>query len=449
MSALHFHDKERTPPNNTDRFIKLGNFLKNMVARLQEIVIPGEFLCLDETLVGFKGRLGIKQYSPLKRSRFGVLFYMLVDCSTGMLLDVLPYQGKGTNLPKPLVDELKRGGATVYTMLEKHFNKNHKVITDNFFNSPLLAKKLMERNTFLLGTVQKRRKEMPKMKSKMKKGEIKLYSNGNILLERLATKIFYYRFSFFQMAVFWCSSWKDRREVVIINTFMPHQMTFSPARNPANSRAKPESVLLYNKKMGGVDSIDKSVKPFGSHRKTYKWYKKIFFHFVDVAVYNAWQAYKVIHTVGTNKFEAFSDFLIDIIESIMVECQVQRSARGRKPLVRKPETIDYHIPVRKGRSDCVWCKRKEGKPRSQTQYTCSTCKVRLCLQKGDSSCYMEYHQSLKQLKTNRLPLASVENSENDIASFNPLYASTPAQIQPEEMEEELSHSIMINGLFDL
>lgn len=168
----------------TDRHIKLGTFLSELLKNFRSAVIPGEFLCIDESLLGFKGRLSFKQFNPLKRSRFGLLFYILCDCKTGMALDILPYQGKSTNLPKPLVDKLQRGGATVAVLLEPYLNKNHKIVTDNFFNSPTLSKMLLENKTFMLGTCQKRRKGMPPMTGKLKKGQVMTYSNGQILLER-------------------------------------------------------------------------------------------------------------------------------------------------------------------------------------------------------------------------------------------------------------------------
>lgn len=172
------------PPNCTDRFIKLGTFITDLVKNVKSAVLPGEFLCLDESLLGYKGRLSFKQFNPMKRARFGILFYILCDCKTGMILDVLPYQGKSTNLPRNYVNELQRGGATVASLMEPYLNRNHKLIADNYFNSPKLANHLLDNGTHLLGTVQKRRKEMPKMLGKLKKGEITTYSDGRILLER-------------------------------------------------------------------------------------------------------------------------------------------------------------------------------------------------------------------------------------------------------------------------
>lgn len=177
----------------------------------------------------------------------------------------------------------------------------------------------------------------------------------------------------------------------MMSTFLPHQMTYTIARNPANSRSKPESVLLYNKTMGAVDSMDKTIKPFSNHRKTYKWYKKVFFYLIDVAIFNAYRIYKFYHP--TDKYSAYKDFVLNVIESLLEEYPNDTNRRSRGPLVLEPQKVSYHIPVKMGRSDCVWCKKSIGK-RSQTQYKCTQCNVRLCIQKGPQSCYSSYHDDL-------------------------------------------------------
>jgi hypothetical protein len=64
-------------------------------------------------------------------------------------------------------------------------------------------------------------------------------------------------------------------------------MTFATCRNSFNDRNKPDSVLYYNKTMGAVDGLDRTVKPFQCVRKSYKYYKKIFFYVVDITMYNS------------------------------------------------------------------------------------------------------------------------------------------------------------------
>lgn len=98
MRALHFQNDGNIPTGNIDRFIKLGSFFPSLMSKFKNFVIPGEYLYIDESLMPFKGRLSFKQYVPSKRARFGVKFYILVDCATKAVLALLPYQGKKNNI---------------------------------------------------------------------------------------------------------------------------------------------------------------------------------------------------------------------------------------------------------------------------------------------------------------------------------------------------------------
>ncbi|XP_035712696.1 piggyBac transposable element-derived protein 4-like [Folsomia candida] len=101
MRALHFQNDGNIPTGNIDRFIKLGSFFPSLMSKFKNFVIPGEYLYIDESLMPFKGRLSFKQYVPSKRARFGVKFYILVDCATKAVLALLPYQGKKTIFAAP------------------------------------------------------------------------------------------------------------------------------------------------------------------------------------------------------------------------------------------------------------------------------------------------------------------------------------------------------------
>jgi len=177
-------ENDLVPEDNTDRFVKLGDFLPSLLSNFKSSVNPGEFLCLDESLLGYKGRLSFRQYNPMKRSRFGIKFFLLVDCQTHVVVAMIPYQGKSTNISTASIKTYGFGGAAVLALLEPFLGRNHKVVIDNFFNSPMLATKLLEEKTFVLGTAQKRRKLMPTMIGKLPKGAVEIYSDGDILVER-------------------------------------------------------------------------------------------------------------------------------------------------------------------------------------------------------------------------------------------------------------------------
>jgi len=100
--GLHFSNNEEIIFGSKDRFFKLGSFMEVLFRDFRRVVGPGEFLTLDESILLFKGRLGIKQYNPKKRARFGIKLFFLLDAATKYVLRVLPYQGKATKIGKYL-----------------------------------------------------------------------------------------------------------------------------------------------------------------------------------------------------------------------------------------------------------------------------------------------------------------------------------------------------------
>lgn len=56
---------------------------------------------------------------------------------------------------------------------------------------------------------------------------------------------------------------------------------------------KPSCIVDYTANMGAIDNRDKVITNVESVRKSTKWYKKYFFHLLDVAIWNAFCLYKM------------------------------------------------------------------------------------------------------------------------------------------------------------
>jgi hypothetical protein len=55
-----------------------------------------ENITIDESIMPFNGRLEFKQYSPLKRNRRGIKFYVVCESKTGFCLNLICYVGQET-----------------------------------------------------------------------------------------------------------------------------------------------------------------------------------------------------------------------------------------------------------------------------------------------------------------------------------------------------------------
>ena len=50
---------------------------------------------------------------------------------------------------------------------------------------------------------------------------------------------------------------------------------------------KPECIIDYNRNMGSVDKQDQLLEPYSATRKSTKWYKKLAFHLLQLAMLNS------------------------------------------------------------------------------------------------------------------------------------------------------------------
>lgn len=202
-------------------------------------------------MVLFKGRLSFKQYIKTKRHRFGIKLYVLCDCETGMVLDVIIYAGKATNIQGQGNQNLGVTGAIVAKLLSPYLNKGHSLFTDNFYTSS----SLFQNKTNSCGTVRQNRKQMPLFEQKLKTGEVDWRSSGTMLAVK----------------------WKDRRDVVMLTTMYENKFVTLPkiSRITKENIKKPVGVVEYNRHMGAVDRSDMLISSIDCTRKSIKWYVAI------------------------------------------------------------------------------------------------------------------------------------------------------------------------------
>lgn len=89
--------------------------------------------------------------------------------------------------------------------------------------------------------------------------------------------------------------WRDCRDVTMcssIHKAYSGRTTQRRVKSPDGTWSRqavpvPDPVLDYNRYMGGVDLSDALIQYHGISRKTTRWYRKLFLHFVDIAVVNS------------------------------------------------------------------------------------------------------------------------------------------------------------------
>ncbi|XP_035225123.1 piggyBac transposable element-derived protein 4-like [Stegodyphus dumicola] len=179
------------------------------------------------------------------------------------------------------------------TLIHDLLNKGYSLTLDNFYTSLELSELLIAGKTDICGTLRANRKGLPQeLKSeRLKKGEIMAFQKGKICVLK----------------------WQDKKPISFLSTY--HGTDFETLSKNDKLIRKPTAIIDYNKKMGGVDKADQCLAYYPVIRNQQrKYYKKIFRHLLDQAVWNAF----VIYTKcgGLNRH---LEFRLRLIERLIEE----------------------------------------------------------------------------------------------------------------------------------
>lgn len=72
MLLRMFHFNDNLLADTSDKLYKLKPLVDILTANFKSLYVPEEYVCIDETLLPFRGRLGFKQYIKSKRHKYGV-----------------------------------------------------------------------------------------------------------------------------------------------------------------------------------------------------------------------------------------------------------------------------------------------------------------------------------------------------------------------------------------
>jgi len=138
------------PPtaSDTEKVLwKINPFLKPLIANFRGVYTPDRFIAVDESLMLWKGRLGIKQYMPLKRARWGLKSYELCESGSGYIWNSFIHTGRADQMDLVHSTDELTSSRIVLTLMEGLMGQGYRVYMDNFYSSPLLYMDLQQQNT--------------------------------------------------------------------------------------------------------------------------------------------------------------------------------------------------------------------------------------------------------------------------------------------------------------
>nr|CAI5833535.1 unnamed protein product [Callosobruchus analis] len=385
--------------NKSDKLWKVRPIVSSFEKRCEELQLE-ENLCIDESIIPFKGQLAVKQYLKGKPNPWGVKVYMLCGAS-GIIYRSIIYQGS-TTLPTNIQEEYSAtNGLVIFLSNRIPEHEGHKLFCDNYFTSLLLLQELLEKGIFVTGTVRVNRLNRCPLKS-----DSDLKKTGRGSCDYLVTddkKIVAVR-------------WFDSKAVNMASTSVGIEPEDEVRRWDKKEGKfimvkRPAVIRLYNLSMGGVDKNDFLIALYRTFIRSKKWTLRVIFHYFNLGVCNAWLEYQADmekHGVSKKSRMDLLQFTMSVIEGLAFsDCLVNTARRGR-PLSGSPRNSP--VPVKRQKPTAVpvndvrydnlghWpvhvegheqrCKLETCGGRSRIQ--CEKCQVPLCLSKS-RNCFKKFH----------------------------------------------------------
>jgi hypothetical protein len=326
LPMLHFNDNEvaDNQDQEIDKLHKIRPLMQKLLTRFQDVVNPGRNVCIDETMVPFRGRLKFKQYIKNKRHKFGIKLYKLC-LESGYTYDVKIYCG---------IDTQHGGNASsnvVMSLMSGLLDTGRTLYPDNFYTSVTLAHELIKRKTQLVGTVRTNRKMncVDVTKQKIKKNEILAReSNTGIVMLK------------------WC----DKRVVLMLST--KHTNQTKKVQQRGKEVEKSAMIVGYNESKAFIDLSDQMKAYSHCLRRGNKWYRKLATELLfGSAIVNAYVVYK---EVTQNKIS-----ITDFKKLVVLKLLGQFFNENRDD----PKQVGNNHQLVESRMCCYICKK----------YYCRTC----------------------------------------------------------------------------
>ena len=407
LTNQHYNESRANDP-----FFAVADYCE--VLRVQYVGLwnPSQFLDIDEQTIPWKGRHTCRNYNPNKPEKWHFKVWCLNDSTTGYLLNFYLYRGKAENRPPGI----PASAYPAYSLLEpeKFHNRGHVLTTDNFFTSCDEVALCSDRGIETIGTVRLNRQGLPPAtRRRLVRGEIVT------------------RRTVWRGKLLWYTEWQDRKTVRMLHTFPTFRGKCTrnvkgPTGWVKNIYDRGTIIYIYNKYMGGTDSMDQRVACYRPVVKTRTWMQRVFTHFLNVTVTNCF-----LYCKATKRLQLPQDHLTfrqQLINELCDDLWESRRLQATETIEMAPKSnslkhwendrsrlAGLHLPEMEytehgknidssgnlrenGNSDrrnyergrCLLCRRK-------LSIKCSTCGVYLCVLNDEegNNCFKEWHTKAK------------------------------------------------------
>lgn len=375
---LHFINN-LSAPNLNDRYWKIRPVLEILHKTFHDCASPTENISIDEMMIPFKGKSNLKQYIQSKPKKWGFKIWVQAN-SNGYVNCFEPYQASTQ-------DRSKYGpiGDSVLNLCHALHGKNHKLFMDNLFTSLPLIRQLRSLGIWVIGTVRMNR--IGQIQTSLVPG--KMLQRGSCTMATSKDNITVLR-------------WIDKREVHMISSYAGAEPFDEILRYDKKEKTKipitrPFCIQEYNKSMGGVDFMDRLISHYPHGFKNKKWYLRIFFQFLNIAIVNSWILYRQSQNPPLSLLCFKASIATSLTQLNSISDRLKKRGRPSNSPCASPSPVLLKKKTREGQNKSIpeirydgqnhWPKKYEMKSalrchddlcRSRTRYKCSKCDEPVC-----------------------------------------------------------------------
>ncbi|RWS28106.1 piggyBac transposable element-derived protein 4-like protein [Leptotrombidium deliense] len=411
------------------------NYHTKKITHITQIVLenirntwkPHRRVCVDEQMVGFRGRTKMKQYMQNKPDKYGLKIWTLAD-EKHFVYNFQLYTGKRkpsesyTNIAETngntnneanddidsfveamnVDEQIKNNSAitrevglsqrVVMDMINAlPVNEtNFHLTTDRYFTSLALANKLFEKNITLLGTLDSRKREIPNALKSL--DALKRDSESR----NIHDYDFWSLYAFHERNTLLSFKTKKAKKITYMFSTQHHSIenklhTNKRITGTSRETMRPSMIVDYNQSKGFVDNCNRMLKLFTCQRIYRKWTLVYFSRLVDICALNAyicWNSQR--HVQGFSDDKRYK-FLVAIAMGLIANHAKRVYNNPRTPQIRKRDIeVQFNLPrapnairassaklgVEKRRYRCQLC---PSKPNRKTRYACKTCDRFVCV----------------------------------------------------------------------
>ena len=184
-------------------------------------------------------------YMPAKPSKWGFKMHSMVDSNTHYIYDLIFIPGKNY---KNLITEDKNkkfAQQIVNTLVDRLPGTGYRIFCDSWYASVDLVKDMTEKNFSIITSLRSNAIDLPNKELISNSSKKYAYNNENHLI---------------------IQEFKDKKTIYFISN---------------ENLSTDEIKKLYNFQNRGVDKMNQSISYYNVERKVYKWWKKLFFWYIN------------------------------------------------------------------------------------------------------------------------------------------------------------------------